>query len=253
MLTATTLMAQTATKTIDDVANCIKALLEGDNNADFNGDGECNLIDVADLADHVFGRNRLNGYEYVDLGLPSHTLWASCNVGATSPEKAGGYYAWGETTTKSSYAWSDYTLCDGTYTAINKYNNNIEYGKVDNRDILLPEDDAATANMGKMWRTPTKEEAQELRNKCTWTRDAARNLYVITGPNGNSIIIPCAGRITASGYSTSITGYLWTANLNEYSSSNAYNLHLEQSGFTTSNLRNCGCSVRGVAKLAEYK
>ncbi len=74
-------------------------------------------------------------HEYVDLGLPSGTKWATCNVGASSPEDYGDYYAWGETETKSSYNWSMYKWCKGSSTTMTKYCTNSYYGTVDNKTV----------------------------------------------------------------------------------------------------------------------
>ena len=122
--------------------------------------------------------NVINGHEYVDLGLPSGLKWATCNVGATTPEGYGNYYAWGETTTKSSYT----------------RDNSLTYGK-DMGDISGNVNyDAATANWGGSWRMPTIEEMVELWN-CTWiwtTQNGVSGVR-ITGQNGNSIFLPAAG------------------------------------------------------------
>ena len=91
-------------------------------------------------------------YAYVDLGLPSGLLWATCNVGADNPEDYGDYFAWGETQPKDVvYYWSTYPYCNGSYNTLTKYCNNSNYGYngfTDDLTILLPEDDAATANSG---------------------------------------------------------------------------------------------------------
>ena len=91
----------------------------------------------------------LNGHEYVDLGLPSGTLWATCNVGAETPESIGSYFAWGETSTKADYDWSTYKYCNGSENTLTKYCNDANYGYNGYSDelvVLQPEDDAATAN-----------------------------------------------------------------------------------------------------------
>lgn len=109
--------------------------------------------------------------EYVDLGLPSGTLWATCNVGATKPEEYGDYFAWGETETKEVYEDSTYKFIssiiqDGiSYIYFTKYNGS-EATDEQKTEILLPEDDAATVNLGKEWRTPTWEEFYELLHNC---------------------------------------------------------------------------------------
>ena len=99
-----------------------------------------------------------NGHSYVDLGLPSGTKWATCNIGATKPEEFGDYYAWGETTTKdyygiNNYKWRGRKSIDG-YT----------YAKT----TLDLSDDAAAANWGGKWRMPTDRQYSELVNECYW-------------------------------------------------------------------------------------
>ena len=135
------------------------------------------------------------GHEYVDLGLS--VKWATCNVGATTPEDYGDYFAWGETQPKEKYDWTTYLHCKGTYKTMTKYCNNSSYGNngfTDNKTVLDPEDDAATANWGGAWRMPTKAEQDELRNNCTWiwTTQNGVNGYKVIGPNGNSIFLPAA-------------------------------------------------------------
>ena len=138
---------------------------------------------------------------YVDLGLPSGTLWATCNVGADIPEGYGDYFAWGETQPKDYYEWITYQYRMGSIPSENfmtKYCNNSNYGYngfTDNLNTLLPEDDAATANWGSDWRMPTKEEWQELYNNttCTWTTQNGVNGRLFTANNGNSLFLPAAG------------------------------------------------------------
>lgn len=124
---------------------------------------------------------------YVDLGLPSGLKWATCNVGANTPEEYGYYFAWGEVKPKTTYNWDTYKYYDGS--------NLTKYTGTDSKTVLDPEDDAATANWGGAWRMPTKEEQDELRNNCTWTWTTQNgvNGYKVTGPNGNSIFLPAAG------------------------------------------------------------
>ena len=125
--------------------------------------------------------------DYVDLGLPSGLLWATCNVGANAPEEYGDYFAWGETTPKDTYDWSTYQYGDGsTFT---------KYTGSEGLTTLLPEDDAATANWGSGWRMPTNEEWQELYNNTTmtWTQQNGVNGKLFTAVNGNSLFLPAAG------------------------------------------------------------
>ena len=159
-----------------------------------------------------------NGHAYVDLGLPSGLLWATCNVGATSPEDYGDYFAWGETTTKSDYSWSTYQYCNPSYNTLTKYCTNAEYGNngfVDNQTTLFPEDDAATANWGGNWRMPTKAEWQELYNNTTltWTTQNGVDGLLFTATNGNSIFLPAAGYRGHSLYNAGDDGNYWSSSL----------------------------------------
>ena len=140
-------------------------------------------------------------HDYVDLGLPSGTLWATCNVGASTPEGYGDYFAWGETQPKTTYNWSSYQYANGTSwedPQLTKYCTRSEYGYngfTDSLTILLPEDDAATANWGDGWRMPTKEEWQELCQNTTcinMTQNGVKG-RLFTAPNGNSLFLPAAG------------------------------------------------------------
>ena len=155
-------------------------------------------------------------YAVVDLGLPSGLKWAACNVGATKPEEYGNYYAWGETEPKTIYDWSTYKWCNGSNTTLTKYNTDSDYGTVDNKTVLEPEDDAARVNWGGAWRMPTDEEWTELRDKCTWTWKTLNgvNGYEVKGSNGNSIFLPAAG-CRSYGYLSS-AGYFgdyWSSSL----------------------------------------
>ena len=143
-----------------------------------------------------------NGHEWVDLDLPSGTLWATCNVGASSPEDYGNYYAWGETSTKSTYDWESYRYAQGTTLVdprLTKYcsksfdGNN---GFTDNLTTLQASDDAATANWGSGWRTPSKAQWVELKNNTTntrTTRNEVKGSLFTSKKNGQSVFLPTAG------------------------------------------------------------
>ena len=135
---------------------------------------------------------------YVDLGLPSGTLWATCNVGADCPEECGDYFAWGETESKNIYDWNTYKYCNGSDNTLTKYCNLSNYGYngfIDNMTILQPYDDAATASLGDDWRMPTKAEWQELLENTTeiMTTQNGVNGRRFTASNGNSLFLPAAG------------------------------------------------------------
>lgn len=174
-----------------------------------------------------------NGYKYVDLGLPSGVRWAACNVGASSPEEYGKYYAWGEIATKKSY----------------KDKNSITYGKAIDDISGNPEYDVANANWGGSWRLPTKSEMDELKNKCTWTwtTQGANCGYKVTGPNGNSIFLPVAGYYGLSLKEKGYRGYYWTSTPSDDNS--AYHLNIKDGSVLVYTLhRHYGRSVRPVIK-----
>lgn len=175
----------------------------------------------------------LNGYEWVDLGLS--VLWATCNVGASSPFDNGNCYAWGETTTNSSYTGDN----SRTYEKrMGDISGNTRY-------------DAATANWGSGWRMPTREEFEELVYKCAWewTSQGGRNGYKVTGPNGNSIFLPVTGWC----YGTSLNyagdgGYYWCSTPHGSSAQNACHLYFYSDYYTVDwGYRYYGHGVRPVS------
>ena len=164
-----------------------------------------------------------NGHECVDLGLRSRTLWATCNVGATTPEDYGDYFAWGETVTKEIYDWSTYFDTNDGGNTFTKYN--YEGGK----DVLDPEDDAAHVNWGGSWRMPTEAEWRELHVNCTWTwttQNGINGCKVTSNKAGYTdkfIFLPAAGAHSGSGlYYEGSTGNYWSSSLYEGSSSSAW-------------------------------
>ena len=197
-----------------------------------------------------------NGHEWVDLGLPSGTKWATCNVGASKPEEYGNYYAWGETTTKSTYNWSTYKWCNGSKTTLTKYNTSSSYGTVDNKTVLELADDAARANWGGAWRMPTDAEWTELRENCTWTwttKNGVNGYEVKSEANGNSIFLPAAGYRNDDDLDYAGNGGVyWLSSLGADFPYGAWDV-----GFNSDNVgrgsgrrrsRRCGLSVRPVFK-----
>ena len=160
--------------------------------------------------------NQHNGHDYVDLGLS--IKWATCNVGASSPEEYGDYFAWGETEPKSIYDWSTYKYCNDSSSTLTKYNTDSSRGSVDNKTTLEAADDAARANWGGNWRMPTTAERDELGENCTWTWTRKNGVYghtVTSKKNGNSIFLPAAGyRGGSSLDSAGSHGYYWSSSLN---------------------------------------
>ena len=158
-----------------------------------------------------------SNHAYVDLGLPSGTLWATMNIGASSPEDYGDYFAWGETQPKDVYSWSTYKWCNGSSSKMTKYCTDSSFGNngfVDNKTELDPEDDAATANWGPEWRTPTKEQEDELRNECIWqwtTQNGVNGYQVTSKHNGASLFLPAAGTRSGNDLSNaSASGTYWS-------------------------------------------
>jgi len=196
-------------------------------------------------------KQEINGHKYVDLGLPSGTLWATCNVGANSPEDYGNYYAWGETTTKNTYNWDTYKYCIGSNDNLTKYNTIADYGGVDNKKILGIKDDVASINWGSNWRMPTYDELDELKTKCTWTwtTQGEKNGYRVTGPNGKSIFLPAAGfRYVDSLYVAGSYGYYWSSSLNADTPCSAYRLYFNSGEvYMRYDYRYYGRSVRPVS------
>jgi hypothetical protein len=197
----------------------------------------------------------------VDLGLPSGTLWADRNVGASSPEDYGGYFAWGETTPMSEYSCGIYKWGNWYYQSeLTKYCTNSSFGYkgfTDGKTTLESADDVAAANMVGSWRMPTEEEFRELEDKCIWTWTVQNGVkgYKVTGPNGNSIFLPSAGYRTSGKIigSTCLNagsvGSYWSSSLYERNQDRACYLHFSSESIYMSNLgRSYGYTVRAVAR-----
>ena len=163
-----------------------------------------------------------NGRKCVDLGLS--VKWATCNIGASSPNDYGDYFAWGETEIKNDYSWSTYKWSNGSEQELIKYCFRNDHGTIDYNRTLRMEDDVANVKWGDNWRMPTSDELKELRNNCTWEWVYVNgvNGYLITGPNGNYIFLPAANsrqeqkRMYSSG-----SGAYWSSELNFYDDNEA--------------------------------
>ena len=194
-----------------------------------------------------------NGHEYVDLGLS--VKWATCNVGATTPEGYGDYFAWGETEPKTTYDLSTYKYCNGSYDTMTKYCVESNYGTVDNKTTLELTDDVARVNWGGKWRMPTQAEQVELKNtsNCTWTwttQNGVNGYKVTSKKNGNSIFLPAAGLRDDSylNYAGS-RGFYWLSSLSTYYSYQAYRVCFDSSYMDwVSCIRSVGFSVRAVCE-----
>ena len=195
--------------------------------------------------------------EYVDLGLPSKTLWATCNIGASKPEECGLYFAWGETEgykqdsddihqwEKKSYKWYD---CNSKYPELMKYRCSWS-AIIDNKEELDPEDDAATVNWGRKWQMPSSEQIKELCDStyttAEWTTLNGVNGRKITSKkNDNWIFLPAANIIITAGSS----GIYWSRTLYMGMDDDAVTLEFYKDKwfFDSHNPRYHGLSVRPV-------
>ena len=192
--------------------------------------------------------------EWVDLGLPSGLLWATCNLGATTPEEYGDYYAWGETTTKSTYNWSTYKYCtvdaEGSLQTLTKYNTSTTWGTPDNLTTLQAIDDAAAQKLGDGARMPTKEDWEELIANTTaeWTTVNGVAGRKFTAANGNSLFLPAAGyRWDGELYNAGERGHYWSSSLDADGPNLAWYFYVNSGGQYSDYYYRCsGRSIRAV-------
>lgn len=176
----------------------------------------------------------LDGYEAIDLGLPSGLKWASMNVGAEKQEDYGLYFQWGDTVGKTQeevYAtsWSNYKWCENNPNQLTKYCTKIEYGSVDNKKRLDSEDDAAQSFWKGEWRMPTKEDIQELIDNTTreWTTvNGVYGMIFISKVGDASIFLPAAGCGDGVLLEDGEVGLYWSSSLYEGEDDNAYLLYV---------------------------
>ena len=199
---------------------------------EFVAGGACTITANLTLADH----------DYVDLDLPSGTLWATCNVGADKPEEFGYYYAWGETSTKNSYYSSNYKWYNGSDDSFTKYGED---------DVLYLSDDAAYVNWGSNWRMPNDYDFRELINTHnTTTEKVTQNgvigLKITSKSNGKSIFLPLAGFINGSTLvGAGTNAYYWSSET--YDEERVCYLHIQNGDVTVSDCsRYMGQSIRPV-------
>lgn len=185
-------------------------------------------------------------HEYVDLGLPSGTLWATCNVGAENPEDCGDYFAWGETDPKDSYDWNNYKYGD----CVDGFYKLSKYYADDSLTVLEPCDDAVRANWGEGWRMPTKEEYDELYQETTFVWTKINGVYgrLFIGSNGNSIFMPATGFLLGEQFIGPGLGIYWSSTLQTVSLVSAWSLHFdwENCHVCATYERSRGHVVRGV-------
>ena len=186
----------------------------------------------------------LNGHEWVDLGLPSGTKWATCNVGASSSEDFGGYYAWGETTEKQSYMYDNYIF-------FSNYTDTGVQLKVSGTEISGTNYDVAYVKWGSTWRMPTNTQMEELIDKCEyiWTIQNGISGGKFMGPNGNSIFLPAAGyKIGSSLKEVNEVGQYYSSTSSMVYPSPMY-LHFNKWGTNKyCGYETNGCNIRPVTK-----
>ena len=192
--------------------------------------------DYGDIKAFLAPSGVADGYGYVDLGLPSGTKWATMNIGANSPEKLGGYYAWGETEAREDF--------------------NYGYSYSDNLDTLPVNADAASVNWSDKWRMPTSVEMQELVENCTWTWTKMNGVsgYMVN-TNSKSIFLPAAGKGSIGyysvGYEIYTNGFYWTSSIAADNTSNASALLFQESEYNMGNeSRSSGFSIRAIYKAS---
>ena len=212
-----------------------------------------NVSDVTLLITYILGQDNGNGNgsgsgsittgEAIDLGLPSKTKWASCNVGATKPEEYGGYYAWGETEKKETYTWENYLYCDGSYSTCNDLGS----------DISGTEYDVAHVKWGGDWVMPTLDDIKELLDNCTseWTKlNGVNGMKFTSKKNGNSIFLPAAGSRWNGGLYAGKRGCYWSSTQYPAHLYSAYSMDFDSgsANWSYNDYRSGGQSVRPVVR-----
>lgn len=221
--------------------------------ADLNGDGIININDVINVVNIILGEEEKedntayltcpdeNHPHLIDLGLPSGTKWACCNVGADKPEAYGGYYAWGETEERldENYYWDNYVHCDGSYYTCHDIGS----------DIAGTQYDVAHVKWGGSWQMPSHEQIKELIDNCTYKKSNVNGIEggEFTAKNGNVIFLPATGFHWHSGFAyVGYYGSYWSASLE--SSFYAYSLNLNDEIHLIDYERYRGFAVRPVSR-----
>lgn len=187
-----------------------------------------------------------DGHEYVDLGLPSGTLWATCNIDADSPEQTGTFFAWGEIKGKTTYNWEKYKYANGSKSSLTKYNS------TDKKSTLDTSDDAAYVNWGRNWCTPTSAQVNELINNTTVsvaTKNGVKGRLFKSKKNSRSIFVPATGyRFESSLEKEGTFGTFWTSDALSIQG-RAYALYYDPNELSCSHYERCyGRPVRPVRR-----
>lgn len=227
-----------------------------------NSKGKATIMATANDGSGVFASCavevcKIDVPQAIDMGTVvnnKNIKWASFNIGASSPEEYGLYYAWGETTAKSDYSPITYKFGTGTSSQLSKYNTNSSYGPVDKKVVLDPEDDVAHEKLGGKWRMPTIDEWNVLSKQCTWTWTMQNGVYgqLVTAPNNNSIFLPAAGyRYNYYFVLNAEYGFYWSSSLTADEPKDASSLFFSSTGslvYPDGALRWDGLSIRPVTE-----
>ena len=201
-------------------------------------------FDITEVKEVAF-EEEADAHEWVDLGLPSGTLWATCNIGAESPEQVGDYFAWGEIETKNGFNWTHYLLSVGSENTLTKYCTQSEWGNegfTDNLTELEPEDDAATMIWGDKWQMPSLEQVEEL-STCssigtTLNGVPGRKVFSKLDPQNVWIFLPNSGWRQARNYNDMSYGHYWGRTLCSSNSNYATGIYFNSSNLNASNYPN---------------
>lgn len=199
--------------------------------SDINGDGSENAHDVSALAAILLGeRDAYGSHQFVDLGLPSGTLWATTNVGAQSREDFGYYVAWGEYMEKPEYTWANYKWGEGSHT-LTRYCRESTNGTVDGMGTLLDADDVAHRMWHYQWQVPSVNQIMELVDNCTWVWSSVNGVkgYYVFGRNNRSIFLPATGYVDGTDLcNVGTDAVYWTRELFHNNDAVAYGLLIEK-------------------------
>lgn len=201
-------------------------------------------------------QEEIGSADCIDLGLPSGKKWAACNLGASTPEEYGAYFAWGEIEPKQTFEWNNYKLGNGETDSkikMTKYCSQSKRGEVDSRQLLEAADDAAIVLTAGKWRIPTKEEWEELLNGCTWGwvknyNGKGFDMKVGTSKtNGNTILFPFSGYYNGTAFIKDEMEF-WTANQKVDNGLDAYYVRMMTHNQSVKNgPRKQGMPIRAIA------
>lgn len=201
------------------------------------------------------GGGVVNGHSFIDLGLPSGTLWATCNVGADTPEDYGDYFSWGELSNKESYNWNTYSYSNGNGNQLTKYCSDSHYGYngfTDTLSILQEADDVAKEIWGNGWQMPSQQEWYELMSYCShcWTNQNNVNGILFTSPNGGSLFFPSAGYYFENEVvNAEAVGYYWSNSINIGAPMYSRGINFSSNDYVVGSMWRCyGIPVRPVRK-----